>query len=788
MYMMGKHLTRKILLGLLMTTMSGYAFAAGVYSPGTITDSDVTYVSGPPIIDQSGDYTIKNDAGDTLTITGKSSGSKIRESSGNNTVINGNITMNEVDNGNSVHPVEVKNQGSTLTINGNFKLNELTLDKNCGEQNEYISSAENGKIIFNKNVDIDLHNCSDEKLAGVSAIVARSGAEITINGNFHLKNTLDGYQGSHGGANGVWAKGDGAVLNFNGDETVIKTIGYKPDTITAKTKSTVNINSDVTQILGNIDFGDGNGGTVNTVLDGTDSYWYGDELNGDGSGTLNVTLKNGAEYIPFGTLSENKLGAKKYLSALDLEDGGIVDLYDAVALQKCKDSGLDGVYADLLMAKQDYIMIGDLKGTEGIFRLDINDTDKSKTDMIYILDSTAGAGQNNIESYSDDSFANISKSNTLRFATVASPAANKLIFKDKMNMYGKTLWDYSLLIGHSAYDVNDPENTVYNSSRDGLTADQLNNLMTGGMNWYIYGYTKTPNDSAQTVIDGADSGYDMATYLDRYNKRHGEAKYLDKDSNIWVRMQRGDMGRDGGYDGRYTMGQIGVEFGKEDNHYGVGFDYLDGTSHLSRSNGSVDNTRKGIMAYDTKTWDNGGYLDMVARYGKVYSDLDGYNRHSGEKVSGNYSDTTYGISAEYGRKFQQEGKKVFWEPQAQLQYTHINGTDFTTSNGIATTLDSANSLIGRLGFRVGRDWDKENTIYFKADILREFSGGQDYALSYGGSVLGDSVENRGTWYDVGFGADIKVAKKMYITCDFERSFGGELGRNWEANLGAKWVF
>ncbi|MCH4178974.1 MAG: hypothetical protein LKF47_03775 [Megasphaera sp.] len=88
--------------------------------------------------------------------------------------------------------------------------------------------------------------------------------------------------------------------------------------------------------------------------------------------------------------------------------------------------------------------------------------------MIYILDSTARAGQNNIESYSDDSFANISKSNTLRFATVASPAANKLIFKDKMNMYGKTLWDYSLLIGHSAYDVNNPENTVYNNNRDGL--------------------------------------------------------------------------------------------------------------------------------------------------------------------------------------------------------------------------------------------------------------------------------------------------------------------------------
>lgn len=542
------------------------------------------------------------------------------------------------------------------------------------------------------------------------------------------------------------------------------------------------------QIIGSIDFGT-NGGDFNAVLDGHDSFWYGDLLFDNGTGNLNITFQNGAEYIPFGTLSENTYGAKKYVSALSLNEGGIVDLYDVNAKATWQKLGLDTTYPEIMNTDLDYLMVGDLKGNNGNFRMDMNDQDKSKTDMLYILNAKEGSGQNNIEAYSENQFANVSATNTLRFASVAAPAANVRVFKDAINIYGENLWDYQLLIGTSPYDVSDPENAVYNGSRDGLTAAQIDALMVGGMNWYIYGYNRTPSNNTVTIMDSLAVGYDLATEMDRYNKRHGEAQKLDEDSNVWVRMKRGDIGRDGGYDGKYTMGQIGYEMGNsKDNQYGIAIDYARGKANLENSLGTVENTRKGIMLYNTRTKDNGSYLDLVARFGRVDTDVKGHNNRTGTEITGDYSNNVYSLSAEYGKKMQKEGKGLFFEPQIQLQYARVGGADYRTSNGVDASIDGSNSLIGRLGFRVGKDISKDSTIYFKADVLREFTGGQDLRLASNGYGLSTSLAKRGTWYDVGIGADVRLSRATYFTCDIEKSFGGEVSKSWEVNAGVKWAF
>ena len=91
--------------------------------------------------------------------------------------------------------------------------------------------------------------------------------------------------------------------------------------------------------------------------------------------------------------------------------------------------------------------------------------------------------------------------------------------------------------------------------------------------------------------------------------------------------------------------------------------------------------------------------------------------------------------------------------QSQLQYTHINGKNYRTGDGISQDFDSMNSLIGRLGFRLGRDIDAKTSWYFKADILHEFAGNRTFDLTSvdGLERLHFDKTSHDTWYDIGAG-------------------------------------
>lgn len=800
-------------LFLSVAVLPGTGLAAGQISPGDVTQEDWTIAKPTEnvLIGDAGTYNIKTPSGGLNVTSVYNASQMLRASKNGDITINGDIHFTSRDV--RSHDLVLGGTGTTITLNGDFTAdihNSLPINVNPDWAPRGIQIMEKNmagsKIVFNGDFTFHVYNDMEPDKADnsytVIAVMSR-GTEIDVNGNVDIENTVDHYDRGYGGANALYAEHD-STLNVTGDSVVLKTIGWRPHAISAKDGAVVNINADKLQVVGIIDMTEDDdpatakGGTLNAVFSGSDSYWYGDEINVNGTGKLNVTFRDGAVYMPFGTVKDvgysapyypsNPYGAKKYVSSLTLEDGGIVDLFDEDAQTRWEAVGLEERYKALKTAQLDYLLIDDLKGQNGVFRLDMNDRDKSQTDMIYILDSTEGTGLHHIEAYNDNNFGAVSYDNPLRFATVAAPAADKLIFRDKMNIYGNSLWDYNVQIGHSPYDVNDPENAIYNGSRDGLTADQINQLMAGGMNWFIYGMERTPSDNARIVMDGMDAGYDLATLPDRYNKRHGEARFLDPESPVWVRLRRGDLGRDSGYDGNYWSGQMGLESGHEGNHYGFAAERLEGKSYLTRQNGRLETTRKGLMLYDTLTWKDDSYLDLVACYDKLDYDLNGHNRHTGKRVAGDFSQHTYTLSAEYGKKFRTGGQGIFWEPQAQLQYTRLSGSDFRTSNGFTVQADSADSLIGRLGFRVGRDFGSRGTVYAKADVLREFTGGQDYRIRSYDSSLKDSVDKRGTWYDLGLGADFALSRAASLTCDLERSFGGDVGNNWEVNLGAKWGF
>lgn len=785
-----KELSERVLSLLLMMSCissSGTAVAAGVYSsvfsPGIITDTkvdvpDSTAQDKKILFDDAGVYTISNGNGNKLTINSGSTGI-FRVNNGEEITINGNIEINQ--QGLSHVYWSGHNQveaGGKLIINGDFVWNQKWAGTNWHSLRENFNikgNADfNGNVVMINDVDTIGPTTSQTTLNIL-------GGTTNINGDLYVYNRVGNMISS--GANAVYANNFGTKLNILGNETTIIAVSNEPDAISAKRGATVNIESAKINVVGGMDVAAL--GTINATFSGADSYWYGDEKNT--VGTLNLTFKDGAEWGYFG--GDTHYAQGKGISAIALENGGIINLYDDYLNKKLDDYGINVAFPTITNVKHDYVYIGDLKGQDGIFQLDLNSTDKSQSDMIYILDSSAGTGVHSIQSYAADSFAGISANNTLRFATVGAAAADKISFKDSENIYGKSLWDYKLLIGSEDYDINDPENALYNDKANGNNyVDGV--LGTGAKNWFIYGYEKTPTVNAQSFIAGNNVMY--AAWINSNNtlrNRLGELDYKNDNHGMWARIYEGKLKGDA-FSNNYQTYQIGYDAtfadktGKQDGVWygGAAFEYTKGSSSYTAGSGDLD---MGVVSlYATKKGKYGDNVDLVLKHGKIKGEVETFGRITD---SGDFDTKGTSLSVEYNKRMNQDDG-IFIEPQAQLTLGHINGNKYTTKNGTRVEYDGIDSAVARLGIVVGKDFDKGN-VYLKASALHEFGGKGAVEMSAAdGAFLRESKNYNGSWFELGLGTNWQTSKNSHVYLDVERSFNGAFEKQWQINAGMNWTF
>lgn len=785
-----KELSERVLSLLLMMSCissSGTAVAAGVYSsvfsPGIITDTkvdvpDSTAQDKKILFDDAGVYTISNGNGNKLTINSGSTGI-FRVNNGEEITINGNIEINQ--QGLSHVYWSGHNQveaGGKLIINGDFVWNQKWAGTNWNSLRENFNikgNADfNGNVVMINDVDTIGPTTSQTTLNIL-------GGTTNINGDLYVYNRVGNMISS--GANAVYANNFGTKLNILGNETTIIAVSNESDAISAKRGATVNIESAKINVVGSMDVAAL--GTINATFSGADSYWYGDEKNT--VGTLNLTFKDGAEWGYFG--GDTHYAQGKGISAIALENGGIINLYDDYLNKKLDDYGINVAFPTITNVKHDYVYIGDLKGQDGIFQLDLNSTDKSQSDMIYILDSSAGTGVHSIQSYAADSFAGISANNTLRFATVGAAAADKISFKDSENIYGKSLWDYKLLIGSEDYDINDPENALYNDKANGNNyVDGV--LGTGAKNWFIYAYEKTPTVNAQSFIAGNNVMY--AAWINSNNtlrNRLGELDYKNDNHGMWARIYEGKLKGDA-FSNNYQTYQIGYDAtfadktGKQDGVWygGAAFEYTKGSSSYTAGSGDLD---MGVVSlYATKKGKYGDNVDLVLKHGKIKGEVETFGRITD---SGDFDTKGTSLSVEYNKRMNQDDG-IFIEPQAQLTLGHINGNKYTTKNGTRVEYDGIDSAVARLGIVVGKDFDKGN-VYLKASALHEFGGKGAVEMSAAdGAFLRESKNYNGSWFELGLGTNWQTSKNSHVYLDVERSFNGAFEKQWQINAGMNWTF
>ena len=185
---------------------------------------------------------------------------------------------------------------------------------------------------------------------------------------------------------------------------------------------------------------------------------------------------------------------------------------------------------------------------------------------------------------------------------------------------------------------------------------------------------------------------------------------------------------------------------------------------------------------------------MVIRGGRINSDYDLRGMFDGGMydIGGNYHQWFGSISAEWGRKNDMNDGWYF-EPQTQLQLARVGGASYVSDSGIAVDQDGATSLIGRVGFRLGREYakadgTKHDNYYIKADLLHEFMGDKGIALTGADGRYEHEYDGQETWFDVGLGADISIDKDTYFWVDVAKTLGSDFDNTWQVNGGFRWEF
>lgn len=547
-------------------------------------------------------------------------------------------------------------------------------------------------------------------------------------------------------------KGD---LNLNAAEDAIGVRGF----------STTNINADGTHktvINGDINFGTPN-------KQGGNSYNSGNKIDA----TLNINFAGegsqwtGRAYQEFGkTTSVELSNAPTYYGNAT---GLTLNFSDGAQWNVTGDSFANHVSAENGAA---------INVTEGVNKVNI--------DTIKLTDSTVnlqGSNQNvNVNKY--DGNGTVTTSSLQNKLTIGDKATNATLKVEGSGEIGDqilagkaTLED----LAGTAKKVDGKTASDVVETQDGIIAGKMFAKVTDGkidastVKRAIQPHNQAVSSMANlSLMTWRQENNDM-------NKRLGEVRASEGSQGVWARMARGQSKYGAqGIKNQYNYYQLGYDSKISDDWIlGGAFTYTDGDS--SYTNGSGTNKHTGFAVYGSNLRDDGSFIDLIAKYAHMKNDFD----VNGGVGSGDYSTNGLSFSAEYGKRFQQEG---YWiEPQAELTYGRVSSADFTTKNGASVHQDSMDSLVGRLGFSLGKDI-KQGNVYVRASYLYDFQGDTSVTMSKAGATTPFKTDLGGGWWEFGVGTNLNLGHDTHFYLDVETTAGGDVDTPWQWNAGVRYSF
>lgn len=747
-------------------------------------------------------------------ISGNNSAINIDSQSGNNSIEVAQGIAIEANNGSNISVNANKGQNNIKASDTAISVNKNNIDKDIATTNTNTVIKITGKDnIINATTAID--NIDD---GNVEIIASENNS---INGLVHAENKANikiqgkvNYLKNDNGQSIIWA--DAGTIDITGTSIIqansqqvallanndmnnlnqgIITASFGQNSvikgdIIAKDNGLIklnvsNSNDDVSGLIiegnilaenqGNISLDIGN----NSLITGNiNDYSYLADLNNQNLKQENLA---GNISIDFNNKSRWNVVGQSFISKINTKENNIIDMvgYDTEN-------------------KPHSLMVKEFNGDSN-FVMNLNGN-RQNTDMVYL---NSGTGNYNVILANAVTKNDIGQ-NGLRFATVGDK--NKQVFKNAV-AYNDGFFNIKYQIASEDYDVNNEENTLYNNGDNSdLLAENrpgnniINNIFGNNEDAINYKLVnieeKTLSNAGKTILNMTKANYDVAVFMGRLDKRMGDVHYLNKnDDGIWFRLRHDRIEKDLGYTVDGNMYELGYDklFLRDNGQerLGLAFDHMKGSTSYDDIAGKGNNSRKGIWLYDTWIGDDGHYSDYILKWGHLENDFEIAGTKKLNLIKGNYDNDVFSASAEYGYM---KSLKNDWyiTPQVQLQLAKVTGADYTTNQNTNVHVDGIDSIIGRAGFKLGRNFgdNKKNTFYLKADVLREFLGEQFVSVkdvTSDNEYVGFKYDHSGYWYDVGFGFNIETKKDSYAFLDVERRFGNGNKNSYQINGGFYWA-
>lgn len=504
-----------------------------------------------------------------------------------------------------------------------------------------------------------------------------------------------------------------------------------------------------------------NRGEIRLSLNTPDSLLLG--MSQVENGTTDLSLSNGSLWA---------MTKDSTVSALSLKNGATIDM----TRNQDKIEGVDTTF-DLTGNPEKYqtLHIGNFSGNGGIFKMKTDLASQTDGDKVFI--DSAAPGSSGIISVYDKSLATGKKVTGAKHLLLVTDPSRHTTFTGK-DLDTGGLWEITPTI-----------------EQGGTFTDADGNRVGTRDQWYLATLAKKINPDTVPVIKNLDTTYGLYRQsLDTLRQRLGDLRYRNRSTDkydIWAR-NRGGSYEGNGYEGRYNFFQVGLDTMPDaKSAYGFLAERGIGSPNFTTGSGR-DHTLAGAL-YGTWLGDDGSYTDVVAKVGRDDTTLHTYGKYAD---SADYRENQQSLSVEYGRTVPMGKEGWFVEPQAQFVAGHLSSNAYTTSRGTHVYEDGYHSAIGRLGFVLGKKQQNGKNpydFYVKASLLHEFGGDRDYTLNrinaYGDpETLDGRYGYKDTWWEVGFGGDVKLNRNTIFYADVERSFSSTYTKKWQVNAGLNWNF
>ena len=722
------------------------------------------------------------------------------------------VTIKGVEN------TAIDNNGGTLTVEGNVEISDVANGIHTNSKAEVAGAEFIGTVDIKGQAKITAENTAIATEGGVvnvgagSEITSTNGDAIVAKGQRLFSMQVGYYDKEVAGevnvAGGTISAAKGNAINSAGGQVYINANGGNDTKITGN----ILVDKDSTYV-GTQTEDTPQQSIVDITLDTKDSSWNGSLSVAEGQ-MMNLTLQNGATWTDaVSALSGNTIS--NFVGGTSSDTAGTIKRNDTRDLTITNYSGWTNIY----------------------YEHDEDDATKMIGGDTVIKTAAKGSGINMITgSYG------VNTDDKEQVTAVLSALANKLFYEEAAEQKAEENGAEAVMFAA----VNDKDSTAntfklqakaliseglttsakvasgtvsFKTDKDGQGFVTIDDVEIGGGEKPPVVDDNTSLDKIEIVTGGEPvtmraikSSMAAATMMWRSEnndlmKRMGDLRVLEGERGLWAKYYTGKQEMDAqatNFSEKYKAYQIGYDTKVNENWIvGAALSYNDGTSSTSNvangatgawANGHGEQKNISLGVYGSWKAKDGQYADIIVKASRLDNDynLKFNNGIQTYNIDGDYKTWGTSISAEYGKRFEGD-RGTYFEPSAELTYGHMAGKSYSAGTDYhGSTMymdqDSFDTLIGRLGIRVGQKLEK-GSYFAKLALAHEFSGDYDTRYNVDGADHNKTHLDFGdTWYELQIGGTAKLSANSMLYGDFQRSFGGDVTEKWRIDAGLRFTF